>query len=316
VIGLLQRIDPTIPVVQALILEPTRELAKQSYEVVDKIGSYMKINVHLATGGNSVGRDAAVLRKGAHVVSGTPGRIEDLLRRNMLSFKDLKLVILDEADEMLNQGFQDVIRDILQAIPGDAQVGLFSATLPPWAIEIAEKVMRNPLRIIVKKEDLTLAGIRQYYVDVDREEFKFDILVDLYDFLNVSQCVIFVNTRRKANWLADKLNAQDFTVSCINSDLPPEERSKIMDEFRIGNARILIATDLLARGIDVQGVSVVINFDITTNFENYIHRIGRGGRFGRKGLAINFVTSKEHQLLRELEAFYSTEIPELPSDFK
>lgn len=315
-VGLLQRVDPSFRGVQALVLEPTRELADQSAQVITHIGQHMSVSVHLSVGGVSVGSDASVLRKGAHVVVGTPGRVLDLIRRGYLELRDLKVVVLDEADEMLSQGFQETIKDIFHDIPKETQVALFSATLPPWTVELASKFMNDPLTIIITKEELTLAGIRQYYVDVEKDDFKFATLCDLFEFLRVSQSVVFVNTRRKAVDLVDRLNKNDFTVSCIHSDLSPDERKQVMNGFREGSSRVLVATDLIARGIDVQGVSVVVNYDITRNFENYIHRIGRGGRFGRKGLAINFVTAGEHHLLRELQAFYNTEIPELPSDFK
>jgi translation initiation factor 4A len=176
--------------------------------------------------------------------------------------------------------------------------------------------MRDPLRITMKRDELTLEGIRQFYVDVEREEYKLDCLIDLYDRLSVSQSVVFVNTRRKVDWLAQELDKRDFTVACIHSDLSPAQRTEVMEHFRIGRSRILLATDLVARGIDVGGVGFVVNYDVSRNFENYIHRIGRSGRFGRKGLAINFVVRSEQGLLRDLAAFYNTEIPELTSDFK
>jgi len=315
-IGLLQRIDTSLPRVQCLILEPTRELANQTANVVSGIGTYCNVVVHVAVGGQSVSRDAATLQKGVHVVVGTPGRILDLIRRGILIFDDLRLVLLDEADEMLSIGFQDQIKDIFRDVPPTSQVGLFSATLTSETFFITEKILKDPVRIIVKQDQLTLEGIRQYYVNVGREEYKFDCLVDLYDRLSTSQSVIFVNTRRKVDWLAKKLDEQDFTVSCIHSDLLPQERNEVMDNFRIGRSRVLIATDLVARGIDVGGVGFVINYDITRNFENYIHRIGRSGRFGRKGLAINFAVESEARLLEDLQRFYNTEIPELPGDFK
>lgn len=314
-IGLLQRINPASPAVQVLVLAPIRELAFQSANVIEHIGTYMSINVYAAVGGNALRKDMDAMRKGTQVVVGTPGRVMDLIRRGVMSLKDLKVVILDEADEMLNQGFQEVVRDILQEVPRDTQVGLFSATLPQWSLELAEKFMQSPLRITIAQEEISLEGIRQYHIDVGKEEHKLATLIDLYDFLNVNQCVIFLNTRRRANYLVDELTASHFTVSCIHSDLSPEERREVMTKFREGRSRVLIATDIMARGIDVQGVSVVINFDLTVKFENYIHRIGRCGRFARKGLAINFVTSNEHHLLRDLQAYYSIEIPELPSNF-
>jgi len=315
-IGLLERVDPSSPRVQALVLEPTRELAAQTAFVIDSIAMHMDIVVHAAVGGTAVHKDAAVLKKGAHVISGTPGRVKDLIRRGLLSLEDLKLIVLDEADEMLSKGFLDDIKDLVSLLPKETQVGLFSATLPPDVLEVTNNFMRDPVRITMKKEDLTLEGIRQFYVDCGREEYKLDTLIDIYDRLSVSQSVVFVNTRRKVDWLAHELDQRDFTVACIHSDLAPDQRSTVMEHFRLGRSRILIATDLVARGIDVGGVGFVINYDVSKNFENYIHRIGRSGRFGRKGLAINFVVRSEYGLLRDLAAFYNTEIPELTSDFK
>jgi len=314
-IGLLQRINPSLRAVQALVLGPTRELAQQTADTVESIGSYMQVKVHAALSGNPVKRDDMAIRRGAQVIVGTPGRVDDLLRRNILSLKDLAIIILDEADQMLDQGFSDVIPGMLSAVPKGIQIGMFSATLPNWALEFAARWLSNPLRITIPLEDNNLEGIRQYYIDVDKEEYKLQTLVDLYEFLNVSQSVVFVNTKSKANYLVDALTALHFTVSAIHSDLSAEEREDVMKTFRAGRSRVLIATDIVARGIDVQGVSVVINFDLTDKFGTYVHRIGRCGRFGRKGLAINFVTGKEHRLLRELEAYYSIQIPELPSNF-
>jgi len=314
-IGLLQRLDPSISQTQVLVMEPTRELATQSAFVIGSIGTHLDIVVHAAVGGTAVGKDAAILRKGVHVVVGTPGRVKDLIMRGMLVLDSLKLIILDEADEMLSRGFQEVVREIFNEIPPSTQVGLFSATLPLEVLDITEKFMKEPIKIILKKDDVTLEGIRQYFINVDRDDFKLDTLVDLYERLSVSQSVVFVNTRRRVDMLANELDRRDFTVSCIHSELSPEDRTKVMDDFRFGRSRILIATDLVARGIDVGGVGFVVNYDLTKNFENYIHRIGRSGRFGRKGLAINFVTRSEFGLLKELQAFYSTEINELTADF-
>jgi len=172
--------------------------------------------------------------------------------------------------------------------------------------------MRNPVRILVRKEELTLEGIRQFYVDVEREDWKLDTLCDLYETLTITQAVIFCNTRRKVDWLTEKMHLRDFTVSAMHGDMDQKERDVIMREFRSGSSRVLITTDLLARGIDVQQVSLVINYDLPTNRENYIHRIGRGGRFGRKGVAINFLTADDHRTLKDIESFYNTEIEEMP----
>jgi len=223
------------------------------------------------------------------------------------------MFVLDEADEMLSRGFKDQIYDIFQILPSTVKVALFSATMPGDALEITQRFMKEPVRILVKRDELTLEGIKQFYVSVDQEEWKLDTLCDLYDTLNITQAVIFCNTRRKVDWLTDKMKSREFTVSSTHSDIGQKERDVILNEFRTGSSRVLITTDLLARGIDVQQVSLVINYDLPRNMENYIHRIGRSGRFGRKGVAINFVTQDDVRALRELEQFYNTQIEEMPA---
>jgi len=313
-IGILQQLDMTLKECQALILAPTRELAQQIQRVVLAIGDYLEVRCHACVGGTRVRDDIDTLRNGVHIVVGTPGRVYDMLSRRVLRPDHIKVLVLDEADEMLSRGFKDQIYDIFQALPSSIEVGLFSATMPPDALDLTRKFMREPVRILVKKEQLTLEGIKQYYVNVEKEEWKLDTLCDLYDTLNITQCVIFCNSRRKVDWLTDKLRSRDFTVSSTHGDLTSQEREVILSQFRTGSSRILITTDLLARGIDVQQVSLVINYDLPRNLENYLHRIGRSGRFGRKGVAINFVTKDDVRLLREIEQFYNTHIEEMPAN--
>jgi len=312
-IGILQRIDFSLRECQALILAPTRELAQQIQKVVVALGDYLNVRCHACIGGTRVRDDISMLQNGVHVVVGTPGRVYDMLCRHHLRPEHIKIFILDEADEMLSKGFKDQIYDIFQSLPSRVQVGLFSATMPPDALEITRRFMNDPVRILVKRDELTLEGIKQFYISVEREEWKLDTLCDLYDTLNITQAVIFCNTRRKVDWLTDKMRAREFTVSSTHGDIGQKERDIILNEFRTGSSRVLITTDLLARGIDVQQVSLVINYDLPRNLENYIHRIGRSGRFGRKGVAINFVTSDDVRLLRELEQFYNTVIEEMPA---
>jgi translation initiation factor 4A len=210
------------------------------------------------------------------------------------------------------RGFTEQIYDIFQLLPQSTQVVLLSATMPQDVLEVTTKFMRDPVRILVKKAELTLEGIKQFYIAVEKEDWKLDTLSDLYETVTITQAVIFCNTRRKVDWLTDKLTSRDFTVSAMHGDMDQAQRDVIMKEFRSGSSRVLIATDLLARGIDVQQVSLVINYDLPANRENYIHRIGRGGRFGRKGVAINFVTQDDVRMMREIEQFYSTQIEEMP----
>jgi translation initiation factor 4A len=312
-IGILQQIRLDVNECQALILAPTRELAQQIQKVVAALGEYMGVKCHSCIGGTRVRDDINELQKGVHVVVGTPGRVYDMLSRRVLKASAIKVFILDEADEMLSRGFKDQIYDIFTTLSTNAQVGLFSATMPPEALEITQKFMNNPVRILVKRDELTLEGIKQFYILVEKEDWKLDTLIDLYDTLNITQAVIFCNTRRKVDELTDRMRAKEFTVSSTHGDIGQKDRDIILTEFRTGSSRVLITTDLLARGIDVQQVSLVINYDLPRNLENYIHRIGRSGRFGRKGVAINFVTHDDTRTLRELEQFYNTQIEEMPA---
>merc|ERR1712066_66451 len=252
------------------------------------------------------------LEAGGHIVSGTPGRVFDMIRRRTLRTRGIKMLVLNEADEMLNRGFKDQIYDVYRYLPPSTQVVLISATLPHDILEMTHKFMSDPCRILVKRDELTLEGIKQFFVAVEREEWKFDTLCDLYESLTITQAVIFCNTRKKVEWLADKMLQINFTVSYMHGDMKQPERDSIMNEFRAGNNRVLITTDVWSRGLDVQQVSLVINYDLPNNRENYIHRIGRSGRFGRKGVAINFVRSDDVRILRDIEQFYSTQIDEMP----
>ncbi|KAG7881879.1 hypothetical protein KL905_000636 [Ogataea polymorpha] len=312
-ISALQRIDEKLKKTQALILAPTRELALQIQKVVLAIGMHLDLTVHASIGGKAVQEDMEALRNGAQIVVGTPGRVYDMIERGYFKTDAIKMFIMDEADEMLSSGFKEQIYNVFRFLPTTTQVVLLSATMPQDVLEVTTKFMRNPVRILVKKDELTLEGIKQFYIDVDEEQYKFDCLCDLYDSISVTQAVIFCNTRRKVETLTQQLTENNFTVSAIHSDLSQQDRDTIMNEFRTGSSRILISTDLLARGIDVQQVSLVINYDLPSNKENYIHRIGRGGRFGRKGVAINLITREDTEMLREIEMFYSTQIVEMPS---
>ena len=261
-----------------------------------------------------MGEDAKVLDRGVHIVSGTPGRVFDMIKRRNLRTRNIKTLVLDEADEMLNKGFKEQIYDVYRYLPPETQVVLVSATLPVDVLEMTSKFMTDPIRILVKRDELTLDGIKQFFVAVEKEEWKFDTLCDLYDTLTITQAVIFCNTKKKVDWLTEKMRANNFTVSAMHGDMPQKERDAIMGEFRGGTTRVLITTDVWARGIDVQQVSLVINYDLPTNRENYIHRIGRSGRYGRKGVAINFVKADDVGVLRDIEQYYSTQIDEMPQN--
>jgi len=311
-ISILQSINISIRKCQALVLSPTRELAQQIQKVVLALGDYMDCKCHACIGGTNVRDDMKILEAGVHVVVGTPGRVWDMINRRALNTENIKMFVLDEADEMLSRGFKDQIYEVFQLLPPQTQVVLLSATMPPDVLEVTKNFMRDPIRILVKRDELTLEGIKQFYVSVEKEEWKLDTLCDLYETVTITQAIIFCNTRRKVDWLTEKMQSREFTVSAMHGEMTQAEREIIMREFRSGSSRVLITTDLLARGIDVQQISLVINYDLPANRENYIHRIGRGGRFGRKGVAINFVTNEDVRMLRDIEQFYNTQIEEMP----
>ena len=274
------QIDTTVKKTQALILAPTRELAQQIQKVVIALGDYLKIDCHACVGGTLVREDIAKLGEGPHVVVGTPGRVFDMINRGALKTDSVKMFCLDEADEMLSTGFKDSIYEIFQLLPAETQVVLLSATMPSEVLEVTKKFMRDPIRILVKRDELTLEGIRQFCefpplvpealvetladIAVEKEDWKLDTLCDLYETVTITQAVIFCSTRRKVDWLTQKLHERQFTVSAMHGDMDQGQREVIMKEFRSGSSRVLIATDLLARGIDVQQVSLVINVSLVT----------------------------------------------------
>ncbi|KAM9852157.1 eukaryotic initiation factor 4A-I-like [Aulostomus maculatus] len=314
-IAILQKINLRHRATQALIVAPTRELAQQIQRVVLDLGDYMGVTCYACTGGTSIHREVQRLRNETpQIVVGTPGRVLDMFNRGHLSSRSINMFIMDEADEMLSRGFKEQIYDIFQVLPSRAQVVLFSATMPSDVLAVTKKFMRDPVRILVKTEELTLEGVRQFYVDVEKEEWKLDTLMDLYTSLTITQAIIFTNTRRKVEWLTQQMESRGFTVSALHAEMDQSQRDVIMREFRSGSSRVLITTDILARGIDLQQVSLVINYDLPTKREIYLHRIGRGGRFGRRGAAITLVTKECRRALKDIETFYSTTIEELPMD--
>ena len=315
VIGSLSCVDKSLQAPQVLVLSPTRELAQQTEKVAHTLGHYMGLKTLCATGGNQLRADSQAFRDGAQFIVGTPGRVYDLIRRGDFSIENIRVVILDEADQMLEDLFAEQVKCILDfKFPSTTQLALFSATMPTDVLELAEKFLSNPVRILLPPDEVTLKGILQFHVPLEREDWKFDVLLDLYQHLKINQAFIYVNKRQKAEMLAKRMTEAGFTLECIHGDMNVADRKKRMEDFRSGTVRVLISTDLLARGIDVQQVSVVINYELPSNRENYIHRIGRSGRFARKGLAINLVTMDELPLLQDIEMFYSTTIPVLPEN--
>jgi len=313
--GSMSRIDLSINKPQVFVLVPTQELAKQIYEVAKNIGSFMPVTCYCATGGSPIMNDIKTIENGVQFIVGTPGRMFDLMNRNVLQTNNIKSLILDEADQMLEDRFYKQVMCILEmGFPNTTRVALFSATMPKEVVEVANKMLVDPIRILLRPEQVTLEGIKQFKVDLEKEEWKYEVLCDIYKQLNINQALIYCNTRKRAEWLADKLSSDGYPLLCIHGDMENSERRKRMDEFRCGKVRVLISTDLLARGINVQQVSLVINFELPMNRENYIHRIGRSGRFGKKGVSINLISPNEHKMKDDIETYYSTKMIELPLD--
>lgn len=319
VTGSLTRIDPTLKQVQVLILAPVRELAQQIHSVADQLGKYMNnkagISVYCATGGTPLRDDIRAIEKGCQFLVGTPGRIYDLIHRNILSRQHIRVLVMDEADQMLEDRFKEQVMCILEkGFPATTQVALFSATMDKEVIEVANSMLRNPVKILVDASEVPLHGIKQFYIELEKESWKFDTLCDLYSQLTISQALIYINERKKADTLAEKMAQQGFPLSVIHAEMDPNERKKRMAEFRAGEVRVMISTDMLARGIDVQQVSLVINYELPVQKENYIHRIGRAGRFGRKGVTINLIAPEDKRAKDEIEQHWKIGMSPLPND--
>ena len=315
-IGVLQNINPELNKTQGLIMAPTRELAKQIHEVISSIGSVNKnIKYHLLIGGTSTDDDAFELKNNTpHIIVGCPGRVYDMMRRNNIVAKDISILVLDEADEMLSSGFKEQVYNIFQYLNNNVQVGLLSATLPPELQLLTDKFMRNPVQILVKSELLTLEGIKQYYVALNDDSQKYATLKDIFNIISMSQCIIYCNSIKRVMDLTEAMQNDGFPVCCIHSNMEKSKRDEAYSEFKAGKHRVLISSDVTSRGIDVQQVRTVLNFDLPKCVFKYLHRIGRSGRWGRKGTAINFVTRWDMKMMKEIERHYHTIVDELPSN--
>jgi translation initiation factor 4A len=315
-IGALQRINISEQTTQVLILSPTRELSSQTSKVVSNLSSFMGgVRVQTLFGGSTHEEGSSFSNRNVpHIICGCPGRVFDMMRRDRIGCKNIKLIILDEADEMLSYGFKEQVYNIFQYLNENVQVCLFSATLPDGISSIIEKIMRNPIKISVKREQLTLEGIRQFYIAIDDDRQKYATLKDLYSYINMSQTIIYCNSVKRVQDLYEAMCEDAFPVCRIHSNMDKSERDKSFNEFRNGSSRVLISSNVTARGIDIQQVSVVINFDLPKCVHTYLHRIGRSGRWGRKGVGINFITRRDIQQLKKIEEHYATQIKELPSD--
>ena len=315
-VSTLQIIDENVKQTQALIIAPTHELANQICHCVNELGRYLNIKVQLLVGGTSVEGDKDKLDNDTpHIAVGTPGRVHDMIRRKYLNVTTLKVLVLDEADEMLSTGFKEQMYKIFQFMPNKIQIGLFSATMPDELKLLTGKFMRHPSEILVKNDNLTLQGIAQYYIRLDDDHTKYLTIKDLFSQMSISQSIIYCNSTKRVDDLEAAMIEDDFPVKKIHGKMDERERKSTHKEFKSGACRVLITSDLFARGIDVQQVSMVINFDLPKSEHTYLHRIGRSGRWGRKGIAINFLTKYDGARLKYFEEYYNTQIMEMPSDY-
>jgi superfamily II DNA/RNA helicase len=315
-IGALANVDISNNSTQVLVLSPTKELTLQTAKVFGSLGGMMEgLKIQCLYGGSVVEEGSSFSNKNVpHVICGCPGRVYDMMRRDKISSKKIKTIILDEADEMLSSGFKDQVYNIFQYLKNDIQVVLVSATLPESINSIIDKIMRDPIKISVKREMLTLEGISQFYIAVDDDRQKYNTLKEVFSHLAVSQSIIYCNSVKRVQDLYEAMKEDEFPVCRIHSGMDKVERENSFHDFRIGNSRVLISSNVTARGIDIQQVSIVVNFDLPKCVNTYLHRIGRSGRWGRKGVGINFITRRDIGKMKEIESHYATQISELPSD--
>ena len=318
-IAALQNINESSPTLQCIILSHTRELAIQTQLILDCFGRYMPgFKSVLAVGKDNIHDTIRALQSGPQIMVGTPGRIYHLINDAYVNPNTIRWVIMDEADQLLSHDFREQIYDIYMALPhhvdNTLKSGLYTATVTNEMEDITRHFMKNPVLILIPPEELSLEGIKQYFVDFRRDDDKFLALVDIYSTVSICQMIIYCNSKPKTETLKRKLGLKDIPADCIHGEMNAQERTAVMKNFRRGGSRVLITTDLLARGIDIQQVSLVINYDFPTNIESYLHRIGRTGRYGKKGLAINFITRQDYQNIESVESYYKIRIDELPEN--
>ena len=307
-IPMLMKIDPQIKKPQAIVLCPTRELAVQVAEEIRKLAKYMSdIKVLPVYGGQEIVRQIKSLKTGVQIIVGTPGRVMDHMRRKTVKFDNINMVILDEADEMLDMGFREDMETILTETPEDRQTVMFSATMPKAIMDIARNFQKDARIIKVVRKELTVSNIEQFYYEV-RPKNKTEVLCRLIDIYNPRLSVVFCNTKRQVDELISELKGRGYFADGIHGDMKQQQRDRVMDDFRSGKVDILIATDVAARGIDVDDVDMVFNYDIPQDEDYYVHRIGRTGRAGRSGMALSFISGKEVYKLKDIERYCKTKI--------
>jgi superfamily II DNA/RNA helicase len=314
-LGVMNRIEENNKL-QGIIITPTRELSEQVFNVAKKISKKSNIKICLCVGGTNIYHNKQNLKK-SNLVIGTIGRIHHLTDENRINFHTLKFLVLDEADDILSDGISKKLRNIFDKLNDTTQLCLISATLSSSVFQASKKMMHDPIKVLLKKNEIVVELISQFYLDVELEEYKFDVLLDLYNLISTSQVIIFCNTIRKVNWLTENLKKNNFSITSIHGKMTQEERNEIVNDFRIGKTRLLLTTDLLSRGIDIPQVNLVVNYDLPQNKETYIHRIGRCGRFGKKGISISMVKMEDSgdvKCLNRMKNFYDIDINEMPDN--
>jgi ATP-dependent RNA helicase DDX6/DHH1 len=311
IIPTLERIDPTRNVIQALLLVPTRELALQTAQVCKQLAKHMgKVQVMVTTGGTLLKDDIVRLYNPVHILVATPGRVLDLASKNIANLKDCTLLVMDEADKLLSPEFQPIVEDIIRLLPRQRQILMYSATFPMIVKEFKDKHLNKPYEINLMDE-LTLKGVTQYYAYVEERQ-KVHCLNTLFSKLQINQSIIFCNSTNRVELLAKKITELGYSCFYIHAKMPQADRNRVFHDFRNGVCRNLVCTDLFTRGIDIQAVNVVVNFDFPKNAETYLHRIGRSGRFGHLGVALNLVTYEDRFNLYRIEQELGTEIAPIP----
>ena len=317
-LGVLNRLDQSETGCQGIIITPTRELADQVYGVASQLANHTKYKITKCVGGTNVNDNRNEL-KTASVVIGTLGRIFHMIMEKKISIHKVKFIVLDEADELLADGISDKLQNIFDKVPSGIQIVLISATMSLNMFNVSKKFTHDPIKVLLKNNEVIVDLISQFYLDVETEELKFDTLLDLYNLISTSQAIIFCNTIRKVEWLEQNLKQNNFPITVIHSNMNQTERDNVVKEFREGKTRLLLTTDLLSRGIDIPQVNMVINYDLPMNKETYVHRIGRCGRFDKKGVAITMVKMSDPtdvKTFNKMKHFYKIDIKEMPESIE
>ncbi len=317
-LGVMNRLEPTETGCQGIIITPTRELADQVYEVASNLAKYTNYKIVKCIGGTDVNQNRNEL-KTSSIVIGTLGRISHMITEKKINIHKVKFIVLDEADELLSDGISEKLQNLFDKAPSGIQIVLISATMSINVFNASKKFTHEPIKVLLKNNEVIVDLISQFYLDVETEELKFDTLLDLYNLVSTSQAIIFCNTIRKVEWLEQNLKQNNFPITVIHSNMNQTERDTVVKDFRDGKTRLLLTTDLLSRGIDIPQVNMVINYDLPLSKETYVHRIGRCGRFDKKGVAITMVKMGDPtdvKTFNKMKHFYKMDIKEMPESIE